>query len=100
MIALRGSLILCRYPETEDTVPGSPIILLDGSKTAITSQQGVVEAVGPGHYDEDGYFVPMDPRLKPGAWITHTAFARKPCWDDALFHAPGDRKSTPLNSSH
>lgn len=82
---MRGRLILCRYVETEDTLPGGKIALLQGSKDALTSQQGIVEAVGPGERDEDGDWVPMDPGLVKGAWVVHRAFARKPWPDPSLF---------------
>ena len=72
-----GGLILCRYLDTEDTLPGGKIHLLDRAKQDITAQQGIVESVGPGYYDEDGDFVPMDPDLTKGTWILHRAFARR-----------------------
>lgn len=85
MIELRGRLILCKYLETEETLPGGRIALLEGSRNAITAQQGQVVAAGPGEYDEDGDWVPQDPDIKPGAWVLHKAFARKPWHDEAFF---------------
>lgn len=82
---MRGRLILCRYLDTEDTLPGGKIILGDLSKQAITAQQGLIEAVGPGEYDEDGDWIAQDPDLKPGAWIMHRAFARLPWPEEGLF---------------
>jgi len=80
-----GGLILCRYLDTEDTLPGGKIHLLDRAKQDITSQQGLVEAVGPGYYDEDGDFVPMDPDLTKGTWILHRAFARREAHEPEYF---------------
>ncbi len=74
----RNRLIYCRYLETEDTLPGGKIVLLDGSKRAITSQQGRIVAAAAGGYDADGVWQPTDPRLCEGAWILHAAFKRQP----------------------
>lgn len=86
----RNRLLYCRYLDPEDTLPGGRIILLDLSKKAITSQQGVVEAVAEGGYDAEGDWVPMDPLVQKGAWILHTAFKRVPCADDKHFFVAED----------
>ena len=72
----RNRLLYCRYLDPVDTLPGGRIALLDGSLRAITAQQGIVEAVSAGGLDTEGDFVPMDERLKPGAWILHKGFTR------------------------
>ena len=91
MMAPRNRLLYCRYLDVEDTLPGGRIVLLDGSKRAITAQQGRVVAVSPGAPDADGDWQPTDPALREGAWILHAAFKRIPAQDaDHFFVAEDD----------
>lgn len=80
-----GDRVLCREVEVEETFPGQRIILLDGSLKSITQCQAEVVEVGPGTTDDEGDFVPMDPRLKPGVWILHEAWRRTDSGEDGLF---------------
>lgn len=76
---LLGARLLCRTVLTENTfIPGGRIIATDERRDNSTSQQAEVLEVGDGERDEDGYFVPMNPDLKPGAWVLHKAFTRIP----------------------
>ena len=84
-IRMRRRLLLCCEVATEESLPGSRILLTETDRATITSQQARVVEVGPGEFDEDGDYVPTDPRLRPGAWILHAAHKRKPAWDDAHF---------------
>lgn len=67
---------LCRPVAVQETYPGSPIILVPGRLEVDTAQQAEVVAVGPGYHDEDGYWVPADPDLKPGVWVLHEPHRR------------------------
>ena len=90
MILPLGARVLCREPLTDESLLGSRIVLLDDTRRRITANQGEVVAVGPGSYDEDQCFVPMDPSLKPGAWILHRAWARVETDDPELFIVAAD----------
>jgi len=77
MIQPLGNRILCRAVEAEDHYPGSPIVLTPDRVALEMKQHAEVVAAGPGTRDEEAEcFVPVDPRLKPGAWILHADFAR------------------------
>lgn len=73
-----GAKVLCRSILTEETFPGTSIIATHERRDNSTAQQAEVLEVGPGERDEDGDFVPMDPDLKPGAWVLHKFGARVP----------------------
>lgn len=81
-----GRRVLCRPIITEDRYPGSALYVLPATIEVATKQQAEVVAVGPGAYDPDlEEFIPVDPRLKPGAWILHGDFARVWVSDDLFF---------------
>ena len=80
-----GNKILCRIVEAEDHYPGSPIILTPDRIAQETEQQAEVVAVGPGARDEDGYLVPPDERLKPGAWVIYEILRATPSDKDNEF---------------
>jgi len=86
----RNRLLYCRYLDPEDTLPGGKIILLDLSKKAITSQQGIIVSVGTAGRDEEGDPVPVDERLLPGTWILHTAYKRIPSDNEGFFFVHED----------
>ncbi len=69
----------------EEHYPGSPIVLLPDRIAMETKQQAEIVAAGPGDYDEDGDWVPTDPRLQPDAWIVYREFMRVPGPDDLFF---------------
>lgn len=79
---IRGARLLARTLITEESLDGGRIVLPEGVRKLITQQQAEVLAVGPGDYDEEGDFVPTDPEIKPGRWIMHAPWARKPWLDD------------------
>jgi len=86
-----GNRILCRAIEAEDPYPGSPIVLTSDRVALETKQHAEVVAVGPGRWDEEGEcFVPVDPRLKPGAWILHADFVRVYLNDEKEFFLTTD----------
>ena len=68
--------VLCREIKTEETKPGSKIILVEDTRDNLTQQQAEVVAVGP---END------EPRLVEGAWIVHRPFARVHV-EDGLFY--------------
>ena len=86
----RNRLVYCRYLDPVDTLPGSRIALLDGSLRAITAQQGIIEAVASGGYDDEGDWVPTDPALAPGRLLVHAPFKRIPTRDDQHFFVHED----------
>ena len=75
-------LLLCRELPTDEMFPGGAITLLPSTLRSITQQQAEVVAVGDGEFDEDGYWVASDPRLKPGVWILHKDFQRVAAGND------------------
>lgn len=80
-----GRTLLCTSVRTEETLPGSPILLTDDRRAQMTEQQAEVVAVGPGAYDAElEEFIAVDARLQPGTWILHTQFARVYVGEDAF----------------
>ena len=65
----RAGLLLIRRPETEATLPGGRIVLMENTLTHLTQGQAICLAVGPPAHDEDDEEIPIDPRVVPGAWI-------------------------------
>lgn len=61
-----GKRVLIRDLDTEETLPGGKIVLLDDTRINLTEQQAEVVAAG----------ASCDERLKPGTWILHKPFAR------------------------
>lgn len=80
-----GNKVLCRAVDAEDHYPGSPIILTPDRIIKETEQQAEVVAVGPGARDEDGYLIPPDDRLKPGAWVVYEILRSTPAEKDGEF---------------
>ena len=66
MIQPLGHRVLVKELDTEETLPGGKIIMLDDTLKYHTQSQAEVISAG-----KD-----CDPRLKKGAWILHKPFAR------------------------
>lgn len=81
-----GRRLHCRPVVAEEHYPGSPIILTPDRIALETKQVAEVIEVGTREYDPElEEYIPMDPRLQPGAFIVHADFQRVYLDDGTFF---------------
>lgn len=79
MIQPLGDRVLCRPVATDEHMAGGTIVLMEGTRANLTSEQAEVVAVGPEAHG-----------LKAGDWVLHKPFARKEAPDEQFWLAADD----------